>query len=202
KNIITLKESELISIKQIEIPIQLKAARDWLIISCYTGQRISDFMNFNINMTEVIGEKKCISFIQQKTQQNIYLPLHPEVSNILLDNENVFPKKLTTQKYNEQIKEVVKLAGINELVTVEKRLGHRSKTTLIPKWKAITSHIGRRSFASNFYGKIPTPLLMQATGHSTEQMFKRYISFIDTERIRSLGAYFEQIYNENQLGIS
>ncbi len=61
---------------------------------------------------------------------------------------------------------------------------------VIQKWEAITSHIGRRSFASNFYGKIPTALLMEATGHSTEQMFNRYISSADTERTRALMAYF------------
>lgn len=58
-------------------------------------------------------------------------------------------------------------------------------------WKLLTENhaypllIGRRSFASNFYGKIPTPLLMEATGHSTEQMFQRYISSTNTERTRS-----------------
>jgi len=35
---------------------------------------------------------------------------------------------------------------------------------------------------------------MDATGHSTEQMFQRYISNVDTERTRSLGTYLENIY--------
>ena len=33
----------------------------------------------------------------------------------------------------------------------------------------------RRSFATNLYGKLPTPLIMQITGHSTEKMFLNYI---------------------------
>lgn len=65
---------------------------------------------------------------------------------------------------------------------------------LVHKWEAITSHICRRSFASNFYGKIPTPLLMEATGHSTEQMFQRYISSTNTERTRSLATYLDEMY--------
>ena len=33
----------------------------------------------------------------------------------------------------------------------------------------------RRSFATNFYGKIETPLLMNITGHSKESTFLTYI---------------------------
>ena len=33
----------------------------------------------------------------------------------------------------------------------------------------------RRSFASNYYGKIETPLLMHITGHSKESTFLTYI---------------------------
>ena len=33
----------------------------------------------------------------------------------------------------------------------------------------------RRSFATNFFGKIPTPVLMQMTGHSKESTFMSYI---------------------------
>jgi len=44
-----------------------------------------------------------------------------------------------------------------------------------PKYKFVTSHIMRRSFASNYYGKIETPLLMNITGHSKESTFLSYI---------------------------
>lgn len=157
-------------------------------------------MNFNLNMIEIVHDRQCISFVQQKTQKNILLPLHPTVLTVMSENGD-FPMKIPTQKYNQQIKQVAKLAGINKLVKVRKRTGFRSNMALIPKWKAITSHIGRRSFASNFYGKIPTPLLMEATGHSSEQMFHRYINNVDTERTRSLGAYLDDAYKQKFLPI-
>ena len=31
------------------------------------------------------------------------------------------------------------------------------------------------SFATNHYGKLPTPVIMSATGHTTEKMFLAYI---------------------------
>ncbi|WP_312339779.1 tyrosine-type recombinase/integrase [Sphingobacterium sp.] len=191
---ISLSEDEISTIKNIEVPVHLKAAKDWLVISCYTGQRVSDFMNFNLDMMEILDGKPCLSFTQKKTQKNILLPLHPTALIIMSNNGHHFPHKMTAQKYNEQIKEVARLAGITALVKVRKRKGFRSSDQLIPKCEAITSHIGRRSFATNFYGKIPTALLMDATGHSTEQMFQRYISNVDTERTRSLGTYLENMY--------
>lgn len=191
---ISLSEDEISTIKNIDVPPHLKAAKDWLVISCYTGQRVSDFMNFNLDMMEILDGKPCLSFTQQKTQKSILLPLHPTALIIMSNNGHRFPHKMTAQKYNEQIKEVTRLAGITTLVKVRKRNGFRSLDQLIPKCEAITSHIGRRSFATNFYGKIPTALLMDATGHSTEQMFQRYISNVDTERTRSLGTYLENMY--------
>ena len=44
-----------------------------------------------------------------------------------------------------------------------------------PKYEFVASHIIRRSFASNYYGKIKTPLLMNITGNSKESTFLTYI---------------------------
>ena len=45
----------------------------------------------------------------------------------------------------------------------------------LEKFNFITSHVCRRSFATNYYGRIPTPFLMNVTGHSTERVFLDYI---------------------------
>lgn len=196
REIVTLTEQEILKIKKTEVPEELQAAKDWLLISCYTGQRFSDFMQFDTKQLREINEKKCLSFVQQKTKKKILLPLHPIVSNILKRYGNDFPPSMDIQHYNLEIKEIAKLAKITERVDVKKRVGYRIKTAFMEKWNALTSHIGRRSFATNFYGKIPTPLLMEATGHTTEQMFLKYINPVDHERILSLGNYFEKTYEE------
>ena len=46
---------------------------------------------------------------------------------------------------------------------------------MYPKWELVSTHICRRSFATNHYGKLPTPVLMAITGHTTERMFLKYI---------------------------
>lgn len=196
KRVLVLEEGEISKISKTTVPTELKRAKDWLLISCYTGQRISDFMRFNSGQLIRIDHKQCISFTQQKTGKEIILPLHPEVLKIMKKYGGAFPQAIDTAVYNAQIKKVAALAGINSPVKMRKRTGFRGKETCAEKWENISSHIGRRSFASNFYGKIPTPLLMQATGHSTEQMFLNYINPVHHSRIVSLGDYFDRIYNE------
>ena len=40
----------------------------------------------------------------------------------------------------------------------------------------VSSHIGRRSFVTHFYGKMKTPDIMQITGHKTEASFYTYLN--------------------------
>ena len=71
------------------------------------------------------------------------------------------------------------MAQINEKiegkVATVTDLGVRKVTGVYPKWQLITSHVGRRSFATNFYGKLPTSYIKDITGHGTEAMLLKYI---------------------------
>jgi integrase len=194
KEIITLTENEIAQIEQTDVPKELQAAKDWLLISCYTGQRFSDFIHFDLNNLNLIKGKTCLSFVQQKTKKGMILPLHPKVLELINQKGGSFPPFLDNHLYNEQIKQVGKYANINDTIKARKRIGFRTKDVEIQKYEVLTSHIGRRSFATNFYGKIPTPLLMEATGHSTEQMFLKYINPANDERILALGDYFDSVY--------
>jgi len=199
KEIITLSEQEILKIKYAKVPGELQKAKDWLLISCYTGQRISDFMRFSSDKITKIDDRDCLIFTQQKTKKEMILPLHPTVLHVISQNNHSFPKSMSLHQYNEDIKKVAQIASLNQIVKVNKRKGYRAKCMEIEKWNAVTSHIGRRSFATNFYGKIPTALLMEATGHSTEQMFLKYINPINKDRILSLSNYFDQIYKDINL---
>ena len=174
---------ELDKIKQLDLGDRLDNVRDWLIISCFTAQRISDFFNFSFENIIEHGGQKLLRFKQKKTKKDVVLPILDDVQWVLNKRNGSFPKKISDQKYNDYIKEVCQLAGITEViqggktvnvVTIGKPM-HRKKKGMYPKHELVTSHIGRRSFATNYYGKIPTPLLMSATGHSSEKQFLEYI---------------------------
>ena len=55
------------NISKNELTDSLNNAKDWLIISCYTGQRISDFMKFTDEQTRIEDGKNLIEFTQMKT---------------------------------------------------------------------------------------------------------------------------------------
>lgn len=175
----------------------LENAKDWLIISCYTGQRISDFMRFTKEQIRIEDGKHLIEFTQQKTGKNMTVPLHPKVLEILKKRNGSFPYKISNQKYNDFIKQVCKLAEINEptkgSIMIETEKGSkvfRKQSGTYKKYKLATSHIGRRSFATNFYGKIPTSLLINITGHSTEKMFLNYIGKSNKDLALEITKYF------------
>lgn len=172
----------------------LDNARDWLLISCYTGQRISDFLRFDKTMIRTQGQKQFIEFTQQKTGKIMSVPIVPIVADILKKRNGNFPRQISDQRYNEYLKEVCKLAGINEVMQGSKQEvtdhGRRKVKGDFEKWELVSSHIGRRSFATNFYGKIPVTYLTAITGHSSEQMFLEYIGKSQSDLANEFLNYF------------
>jgi integrase len=197
---IYLTFDELDKIEKIEkdkLTDSLENAKDWLIISCYCGQRVSDFMRFTADMIRIENGKKLIEFTQVKTGKIMTVPLHPKVIEILDKRGGVFPYAISDQKYNDYIKTVCEIAELNHEVTGSKHLEtapksgiFRKETGLYRKCDLITSHIGRRSFATNFYGKIPTTYLIYVTGHSTEVMFLNYIGKSNKDLAIEMTNYF------------
>ncbi len=185
------------NLKDAELTEGLINAKDWLLISCYSAQRVSDFMRFDKSMIRheknIKGVlKPLIEFRQVKTGKLMTIPLHKKIIKILKKYDGNFPRKTSDQRYNDHIKKVCEKAKINELALGTK-FNHETKqkeTKKYPKWKLVASHIGRRSFATNNYGKIPTSFLMHMTGHSTEKMFLTYIGKSNKDIAMELTNYF------------
>ena len=197
---IYLDEKEIAAIEKIEskkLTEGLENARDWLLISCYCGQRVSDFLRFDNSMIRYeknkAGElKPLIEFTQVKTEKIMTIPLHKKIIEIMKKYDGNFPRKISDQKYNEHIKKVCEAAEINQ-PTHGTLFDHKLKekvTKDYPKHLMVSSHIGRRSFATNNYGKIPTSFLMYITGHTTEAMFLTYIGKSNKDIAMELTNYF------------
>ena len=180
----------------------LDNARDWLLISCYTGQRVSDFMRFTKEMIRFEKNKEgvlkpLIEFTQKKTGKEMTVPLSQKVMDILSKRNGEFPRAISDQKYNDYIKIVCREAKITQKVngsiiseTAPESGIYRKETGVFEKCDLVTSHIGRRSFATNNYGTIPTSFLIYVTGHSTEAMFLNYIRKSNKDIAMELTNYF------------
>lgn len=175
EEVITLSFDELEQIKNADIKrLSLINARKWLILGCYLGQRASDLLNITEkNIIEIDGNN-FIELEQQKTGKRIVVPVLPEAKEII---NTGLPYKISLPKLNEYIKDVCEIAKINQPTKgkIRDKETNLNKEGIYPKYKLIGSHICRRSFATNYYSDIPTPVLIGITGHSTERMFLKYI---------------------------
>ena len=158
-----------------QIPEVYTDSYNWLLIGLCIGQRVSDLLKLSPDNLRKAPTGLYIDILQQKTKKAVTIGVaDPLVIEIL---ENEFPRKVSQVVFNKQIKALCKMAGINELVSGFKNNPKTRRKEIVnaPKYEFVTSHIMRRSFASNYYGKIETPLLMNITGHSKESTFLTYI---------------------------
>ncbi len=177
RHIVTLsfKELQQIRIAELETDAQ-RNARNWLLLGCEIGQRAGDLLKLTQENIRYEKGKYFIDLKQQKTGKDVTVGvIAPHVIDII---ENNFPYQISQQKLNKHIKDVCKLSEIDEVIQGKKydKTTKRKKLGAYAKHKLITTHTFRRSFATNYYKKIPTAVLIGITGHSKESMFLEYIN--------------------------
>jgi integrase len=188
---VTLTFPELERIRSMQFEDErLESAKDWLLIGCYTGQRVSDLLRMNKTMLTEVKSKggtpfQLIVLTQEKTGAKVQIPVHKVVHEILAKRGGEFPSTFgrtsdsASVLFNRYIKKVCKEAGIDELTEGVKfnPLTKRNESGTFPKWELASSHVCRRSFATNHYGQklYPLPLLMNVTAHQSEKSFLVYI---------------------------
>ena len=196
KDIVAKKKNQIFfTIEEIEIITNLKLdnkhldnARDWLVLSFWIGQRHSDF---NRLTKKNIYPDKTIRLTQQKTKTKVKMVITHREQQIIDKYNGGFPKPITSGLYNQRIKRVSKLAGLNEMIATRRnkgfKNGNKSGEVIKPKYELVSSHIGRRSFVTHFYGKMKIEDIMSQTGHKTESSFYTYLNEardFDVERVR------------------
>jgi integrase len=191
---ITLSKPEIQNIyqKSFKDKPYLENAKNWLIIGVWTGARVSDLLNF----TKKNIKNGFIEYTAIKTNQKIILPLHQQVKEILENENGDFPRNISNQKFNDYIKIICEKVGINEDVEgskmkkLKKGVWRKVKGTY-KKHELVSTHICRRSFATNHYGKLPTPVIMAVTGHTTEKMFLNYIGKTAKDNAETLNSFWK-----------
>lgn len=173
---------------------ELREVQKSILIGCETGLRFSDFNQLvDENLKRSIDNYEYWEFKTSKTKKWVQITKTERLEyffkkyglpkNTYTDNEDIV--------LNRNLKKICRLAKINEMiegelsksVTINGKKGRRYIRGLYPKHKLITTRTFRRSFATNYYGKIETILIMQVTGHTTEKMLKEYINVHDDKNI-------------------
>jgi integrase len=188
---LTEQEQELIKMATLHREALINA-RKWLLLGCLIGQRGGDLLSITSNQIKDFGNIKIIELKQKKTGKLVAIPLFPGAIEIV---ESGMPYKISLARFNEYIKDVCKEANINTPTKWRKKQkqGKPSIKITSPKYEAISSHVCRRSFATNFYGHFPTPMLMNITAHGTEKMFLLYIGKTTYDNAYQMLEYFGKL---------
>ncbi len=154
---------------------RLERVRDLFLIGAYSGLRFSDFSRLSPEHVVAVEGEKMLSITTQKTGEAVFIPLFP-ILEILLTKYDFSVPKISGQKMNDYLKELGQVAGMDERIFVSNSAGGKRHEQEMARWEKLTTHVARRSFATNFYrAGLPAFQIMKITGHKTEQAFRQYI---------------------------
>ncbi|MFV0364287.1 MAG: tyrosine-type recombinase/integrase [Suipraeoptans sp.] len=157
--------------------------RDLFLIGAFTGLRFSDFTSITADNIK----NDTLHIEQQKTGNSVSISIHPIVVEIWNKYGGELPKVISNQKFNEYLKEVCKVAGINSIEQKGITKGGIRRKQNYEKWQLVSSHTARRSFATNLYlSGFPTLSIMAMTGHKTESAFMKYIKVTNEQHAELL----------------
>ncbi len=149
-------------------------ARDWFILDCDLGLRVSDLKR--VEATDFTG--KFFQFVNQKTGAYVAIPISSRVKKIIKKWRGL-PPPIGDAKLNEYIKIVAKMAGLkNKFVYVVTKGGVTQKFEY-QEWEWVSSHTCRRSFVTRLLRmKIPEPIphayVMKLAGIKRYETLMRY----------------------------
>jgi len=185
-----LSEEEIDKIYNLQIDDEnLDNARDLLIISCFSGLRVSDLMH-NLDTSKI--KEGIISIRTKKTGAFVKIPVHNYVSEILNKRLGNLPRKFSDYEYNSLLKVIGEKAGICQ-VTYGKLWDNEKKRKILgyrPKFMYLSSHIGRRSFSTNLTGKVSDETIMAVAGWTQASMKNHYVKTSKTEYANQLNNYW------------
>jgi integrase len=178
---------------------ELDSARDNLIIGLWTGLRVSDFNN-KLKIDNF--DEDFIEIETEKTKTFVSIPVHWMIRDILIKRGGKLPEKVSDQKFNKHIKTIaaelkfdrMMMGGVAKIDPVTKI--KRKVVDLYPKHELITSHICRRSFATNNFGTVSNSTLMAICGWKSEEQMLDYIKKTNREHAEVLKKVWDKKYKE------
>lgn len=176
---LTLEERNQIADFNLADHPQLAIQRDIFIFQCLIGCRVSDLLK----MTKNNLINNVIEYIPGKTKderpQVVRVPLNDRAKKLIEKYKGVDTKGklfpfISSQRYNDDIKDILRLCGITRIVTVlNPTTGKEEKR---PINEIASSHMARRTFIGNLYKKVKDPNLVGSlSGHKEgSKAFVRY----------------------------
>ena len=192
KKVIYLTKEELSRIRALNLTgdkAYLDSVRDVFLFCCFSGVRHSDANN--LRRSDIKDDH--LEITTMKTADSISIELN-DVTKAILEKYKDVPfsdgkalPNLTNQAMNRDVKEICKLAGIDDEIRVTTYKGNVRTDEIHPKWELVGTHVGRRTFIVNALSLGISPsIIMKWTGHADYASMKPYIDIVDSIKAESL----------------
>jgi integrase len=164
---------------------RLARVRDHFLLQVYTGMRYGDLCRLEPRHFDEGADM--IRFVTQKTDTKCIIPITRPLATLL----ERYPSRLfefaSDVKQNQYLKELGKLAGFNQMVTVSSYRSGQRVEQVKAKHDLLTTHVARRSFASTSirFG-VPESVIGMVTGHSAKGMLQQHYIRLDEDAIRDI----------------
>ena len=168
-----LSKEQVKTLENLILNKTLNKYRDLFLIGVYSGQRFSDYTVFK--KSDVINGR--IEKRAEKTDYKSYIPISKKLEELLNKWEWRLPK-VSNQKFNQNIKEVCRIAGFTDEVTKTTYIGNKKIESIEPFYKRVGSHTARRTFitlAAN--ANVPDHVIMAICGIRDSKTLKTYKKF-------------------------
>ena len=164
------------------------------LMECLCGARYSDCQRITPENIDDTGH--FLVYVSQKTKTEVRVPLHRKLRPFLVCGTGTepLPGEVSEMTFNRVLREICGDCGIN----ANTKVFRAGKEETGRKNRFVSSHTGRRSFATNLSKKgVPVEQIAVMMGHTSNgkpniQMTMRYIvgkTEIDSNTLRIFGVY-------------
>lgn len=178
-NIYFLMAEELAYLKQMKIDNdRLDRVRDIFCFQCYTGFRISEVLDFKKDNHDYVD----YNIIEIKTGKRRNNPLSEPAIEILKKYQDLpglyaLPK-ISQQKYNEYLRELARLAGLDRKINKQNLTGSDKTGGSYPLHDVISSHVGRKTYVTYLINSGMDKNIVRTWTGQSEAVIERYYKIL------------------------
>lgn len=181
---IYLTEAEIDRFYRTPCKDEREEARDLFVLLCYTGTRISDLWKLSKSTFFEQNGVEYFTFNMKKTKHPVHIPVHPYVRDILNKYDWNLPTR-SRQRLSDHIKEIGRLAKIDQVIDLVTYPGSIMTITKVPKWTQIKTHTGRRSLACNMLlSGVSEKIVMSVGGWKSSKSFQPYVRLTADDKLQ------------------
>lgn len=170
----------------------LARVRDVVCFCSFSSLRHSDA--YKLERPDV--KETYINVVTKKTDEYLKIELNKYSKSILDKYKDVpFPNNkalpvISLTNMNKYLKEMGELVGFDDPVRIVYFIGSERFEVVLPKYKLLSTHCGRRTFIVNaLYLGIPAEVIMKWTGHEDYDSMKPYITIVDKLKAREMDKF-------------